>query len=82
MCRSRGFIAMPYLLIAGAARESNTVCRFIQLPIHRVRSAKKSPVDTPHMRMPVNASSGANIRHGLANTRSPILCAVSNLQVA
>jgi hypothetical protein len=39
--------------------------------IHRLTSAKKRPVESPHMRIPVKVSSGANIRHNLGNARSP-----------
>jgi hypothetical protein len=57
--------------IAGGLLGSNAVLLCIQLPIHRLTTAKKSPAESPHKRMPVNASSGANIRHGLGNTSSP-----------
>jgi hypothetical protein len=43
----------------------------IQLLIHRLTTAKKSPVESPHMRTPVIASNGASNRHGLGSTTSP-----------
>ena len=36
-----------------------------------VTAAKKNPVDSPHIRMPVNASSGPSSRHSSGSTRSP-----------
>jgi hypothetical protein len=65
------WMATLHLFMGAAEGGSDAVLRCIQLPIHRLTTAKKSPVESPHMRMPVNDSSGASIRHGLGNTRSP-----------
>jgi hypothetical protein len=35
------------------------------LLIHRLTTAKKDPAESPHMRMPVNASSGAKLAAGV-----------------
>ncbi|MNC86894.1 hypothetical protein D3C83_25810 [compost metagenome] len=37
----------------------------------RLTTAKKKPVDQPHMRMPVNASTPPTSRHAGGSTRSP-----------
>ena len=37
----------------------------------RLTSAKKNPVDHPHIRMPVSASTPPSRRHSLGSTRSP-----------
>jgi hypothetical protein len=64
-------LATPYWLLVTGGWGSDSVFLRIQLLIHRMATAKKSPVESPHMRMPVNVSTGARIRHGLGNMRSP-----------
>jgi len=64
-------MATIHLLIGAVVQGSDAVLVCIQLLIHRLTTAKKSPVESPHISIPVNASSGASIRHGLGNTRSP-----------
>jgi hypothetical protein len=39
--------------------------------IIRLRTAKKKPVDHPHIRMPVSASTPPSSRHSRGSTRSP-----------
>jgi hypothetical protein len=53
---SRFLMATLYLLIGAAERGSNAVLLFMKLLIHRLTTAKNSPVESPHMRMPVNAA--------------------------
>jgi len=36
-----------------------------------VTMAKKKPVDSPHIRMPVNPSTGPTSRHSFGSTKSP-----------
>jgi hypothetical protein len=65
------FLATLYFFFGAAESGSNSDFLCIQLLIQRMTTAKKSPVESPHMRMPVNVSTGARIRHGLGNMRSP-----------
>jgi hypothetical protein len=59
-----------YLFVLSAEWGSNAVLFWVQVLIRRLTSAKKRPVENPHMRMPVKASTGASIRHGGGNMRS------------
>jgi hypothetical protein len=66
-----GFMALSlmarlHLFVGAAERGVNAVLLFMKLLIHRLTTAKKSPVESPHMRMPVNVSTGPSIRHGVA----------------
>jgi hypothetical protein len=62
---------MLYVVTGAAVWGADRIARSTQLPINRTRNAKKSPVESPHRRIPIKASSGASILHDLLNTSFP-----------
>ena len=69
--RARAFHAATRLLLQTSREIYSALLLCVQLPIHRRTNAKKSPVESPHMRMPVNASTGARFRQFMGNMTSP-----------
>jgi len=70
-CGLKVLLATLHLLIGTPGWGFNAFFLRNQLVIHKLTTAKKIPVESPNMRMPVIASSGASIRHCSVNTRSP-----------